>query len=152
MGRNLAGPQGLSRSCAHGVVQSKTTIGNAGILGGTAPMPSDFCLLHLRTTDEKVGRDRARPSLIKGAMKLVAAALFSAQKPKKSRTSTMTRHLSWSVNIFYDFIHALIHSFGGCVRRSFGRSLNREFGELGSSAGDRTGCAVSNKRRGSGSI
>jgi hypothetical protein len=36
VGRNLAGPQGLSRSCAHGVVQSKTTIGNAGILGGTA--------------------------------------------------------------------------------------------------------------------
>ena len=91
MGRNLAGPQGLSRSCAHGVVQSKTTIGNAGILGGTASVPSDFCLLHLRTTDEKVGRDRARPSLIKGAMKLVAAALFSAQKPKKSRTSTTTR-------------------------------------------------------------
>jgi hypothetical protein len=63
-----------------------------------------------------------------------------------------TRHLSWSVNIFYDFIHTFIHSFGGCVRRSFGRSLNREFGELGSSAGDRRGCAVSNKRRGSGSI
>jgi hypothetical protein len=52
-------------------------------------MPSDFCLLHLRTTDEKVGRDRARPSLIKGAMNLVAAALFSAQKPKKSRPPSL---------------------------------------------------------------
>ena len=26
---------------------------------------------------------------------------------------TTTRHLSWSVNIFFDFIHAFIHSFGG---------------------------------------
>ena len=40
-----------------------------------------------------------------------------SRNPNAPRTSTTTRHLSWSVNIFRDFIHTFIHSFGGCVRR-----------------------------------
>jgi hypothetical protein len=79
-------------------------------------------------------------------------ALIPPDNPKSTtRTTTTTRHLSRSVNIFFDFIHTFIRCLGG-VRPEFGRRLNREFGELGSSAGDRRGCAVSNKRRGSGSI
>ncbi len=43
---------------------------------------------------------------------------------------TRTRHLSWSVNIFYNFIHSFIHSFGGVrISWQFVRILNRGFGE-----------------------
>jgi hypothetical protein len=29
------------------------------------------------------------------------------------KSTTKDEHLSWSVNMFYDFIHTLIHSFRG---------------------------------------
>jgi hypothetical protein len=77
---------------------------------------------------------------------------WPARKEKKNEneheheTSELVRQL------FFRFYLHVYSQFRGVFRREFGRSLNREFGELGSSAVDRTGCAVSNKRRGSGSI
>ena len=62
-------------------------------------------------TDEDEGRRRggSRQGMEK-------ASGGSSLAPPKKQTRT-TRHLSWSVNIFHDFIHTFIHSFGGCVRR-----------------------------------
>jgi hypothetical protein len=37
---------------------------------------------------------------------------------KQPRTTTTTRHLSWSVNRFFYFIHTFIHSLGGVLDRS----------------------------------
>ena len=87
--------------------------------------------------------------------KAIGGKLVSSYQPPEKRprtkdddeTSELVRqHFSR----FYSHVYSQFWGVG--VRWLFGRSLNREFGELGSSAGDRTGCAVSNKRRGSGSI
>src|SRR6266403_3903164 len=46
--------------------------------------------------------------------KAIGGKLARTSHPKNGRgRRTTTRHLSWSVNIFHDFIHTFIHSFGG---------------------------------------